>query len=178
MRLTCPACGAQASAEAWANDAEARRAFGIISTLPRGVARLALPYLALFRPNERGLGWARACKLLEQLKSLIEAPEICWEREHLSNNPDYWEAALDKLTNRPPSELPLKNHNYLRVIAWQTALQANKWHPSEHRAQSTGHRAQGTEHGAQGGTEDLLAPEDALKAIKEITQNLAKKMGG
>ena len=41
MKLTCPSCGATASAEAWENDVEARKTIQAIIALPREVAIVA-----------------------------------------------------------------------------------------------------------------------------------------
>jgi hypothetical protein len=179
MRLTCPACGAQASAEAWASDAEARRALQVISTMQRDVARLALPYLALFRPQGpgRGLFWGRACKLLEQLKLLVEAPEISWEhRPHRPNRPELWAQAMDKLLARPPSELPLKNHNYLRAIAYQVAEEQSKrttepWRPPQGRQEPAAPRQEVP-------PGDWVEPEEAQKRMRGLVEALAQKIGG
>jgi len=55
MILTCPSCGATASACAWENDITAREAMQAILALPASVGKVTLGYLSLFRPTERAL---------------------------------------------------------------------------------------------------------------------------
>lgn len=122
MRLICPSCGAMHSLEGWANDVDAREALRIVAGLPRQVAGWALPYLSLFRPRARALSWKRARRLLEELKVLVEAAEISWDREvPRPNNAKAWAQAMERVVSHTPRELPLRNHNYLRTIAYKIA---------------------------------------------------------
>lgn len=122
MRLVCPSCGAAASAGAWENDAEARAAMAIIADLPRGVAAHALGWLALFRPRSRSLTWKRANRLLEELSVQVHAPEISWGQSvPRPNHPQAWAQAMERLLARPPKELPLAGHNYLRRMVYAIA---------------------------------------------------------
>lgn len=122
MRLICPSCGAMHSLEGWANDVDAREALRIVAGLPRQVAGWALPYLSLFRPRARALSWKRARRLLDELRALVEAPEITWDCEvPRPNHAKAWAQAMERVVCHPPKELPLGNHNYLRKIAYRIA---------------------------------------------------------
>jgi hypothetical protein len=128
MRLTCPACGAVSSAEAWTNDADARACLKIVSEMPWGIPRICLSYLALFRPaSGKGLSWSKALTLLTGLKGLIEFPHIQWEhRVARPNVPEAWVKAIERVADHPPKTLPLKNHNYLRAVVYEIADDMDK----------------------------------------------------
>ncbi len=120
MRLTCPVCGATASVEAWENDRAARHALDLVTRLPGMVQSRVLPYLGLFRQGDRGLAWSRALRLLQDLRDMVDAGTVRWEGgECRPCPPQVWAAALDAVLARRPKGL--KNHNYLRHVAWEMA---------------------------------------------------------
>jgi len=128
MRLTCPACGAAASAEAWANDAEVREAIRLIAALPPEVAGKALSYLALFRPSKsRGLGWARAKRLLTELTQHVSREHIQWGHHPArKNSAKFWAGGIQRVVDNPPRELPLKSHGYLIRVVYGIANEADR----------------------------------------------------
>ncbi len=128
MRLICPSCGAAHSAEAWNNDGQARECIRLVAELPSGVSRNILSYLAMFRPgNGRALQWRRALTLISELKILVESGMIQWGNQPARpNDPVFWSDGLDRILQRPPTGLPLKNHNYLRSIVWDIANASDK----------------------------------------------------
>jgi len=111
-----------ASAEAWQNDADARRALAALCNLPKEVQPVSFRYLALFRSGQRALAWARAVKLLEELKELIR-PGYVSVKGQIDRDcpPALWAEAIDKMAANPALSKPLKNHNYLRQVAWALA---------------------------------------------------------
>lgn len=131
MRLTCPCCGAQVSAEAWQNDVTVRKFLAALEKLPGRVRDLALPYLALFRRaggrdasatacGSKGLAWTRALRLVMDLAALVEPGTVHWEGgEERPCSPQLWADALDAVLERRPRALD--NHNYLRRVAWEMA---------------------------------------------------------
>lgn len=124
MRLICPSCGAIASLEAWINDNEARCVLAIFANMDAELAGLLVKYLALFRPKKRSLSWQRTRKIVTELKELIFANKIFWEKESLPNMPVFWLKALEVVLERDSSgklRKPLKNNNLLRVIAFEIA---------------------------------------------------------
>lgn len=199
MKLTCPACGAESSVDAWEADAMARRAMLIAIDLPPSVSRWALSYLALFRPNPpqppfakggatRGLGWKRAARLLEQLRELVEAPEISWgQGVARPNDPRAWAQAMDQMCARPPKELPLRNHNYLRAIAYkiadqtdaeaERAIEEKRRDPYARLAQGAGRKTRGTS--SDSSRSPIINPEtqeEILRRNKERARQLLESV--
>lgn len=123
MRLVCPSCGAMHSAEAFLNDAAARECLSLIINLKGKLPELVLPYLSLFRSRGGGgLRWSKALRLVKELHELVTAEKISWDgKKEYYNHVMYWEAAIEKLIEKPPRQLPVENHNYLRAIAYSVA---------------------------------------------------------
>jgi len=140
VKLVCPSCGAIHSAEAWKNDADIRRALMVLGELPLSVSSRTMLYLALFRPHSgRGLMWAKACRLLVELNSLVSADRIGWERlPARPNSAVAWSRAMETVVERPPKRLPLTSHGYLRRIAYEIADEMDK---DAERAKITDERA-------------------------------------
>jgi hypothetical protein len=125
MKLICPACGAIASAEAWSNDGTCREALALIAGLPSPLPKAVLAYISLFRPGKTGLTWKKALRLSQEINALtacgyVSAPgkvdRPCPAR--------IWAQAMEQMVEkRGALSLPLKNHNYLRQVAWQLADQ-------------------------------------------------------
>lgn len=131
MRLTCPACGAVASLEAWALDEDARHTLATLLELGEP-ASAALKYLALFRTpgSKRGLAWSKVRRLAEQLRDLVKDQGIQWDgRRILANKPAWWSEALAVVLEREAQgklNKPLTNHNLLRTIAYGAADKASE----------------------------------------------------
>ena len=123
MKLTCPACGAVASAEAWENDMVIREAFLVITSLPHPIPRVLLSYLSLFRPGQRALGWKKALRLTREISSLVAAGHVQVKGKVARPCPPHlWAQAMEQMAERRVSlSLPLKNHNYLRQVAYHIA---------------------------------------------------------
>lgn len=123
MKLICPACGAACAAEAWLNDSNARQSLLILLSLPGGVSRHIVSYMALFRPRtDQNLRWAKVLRLAVDLKALIDLPFVQWDRKVARpNKPEAWAKAMERMIEYPPKGRPLKNHNYLRAIAYEIA---------------------------------------------------------
>lgn len=71
MILTCPSCGATASAAAWENDMAARETLQAMLALPAPVGKAILGYMGLFRPDKRALSWRKAKRIVDELAALI-----------------------------------------------------------------------------------------------------------
>ncbi|MDR3631737.1 MAG: hypothetical protein P4L42_15555 [Desulfocapsaceae bacterium] len=125
MKLTCPACGAIASAETWINDALCRETLALIAGLPVPLPKAILSYVALFRPQKTGLSWKKALRLVEEIKVLVKKGHVNVQGKVDRNCPPrLWAQAMDRMVERRVGlALPLKNHNYLRQVAWQLADQ-------------------------------------------------------
>ena len=133
MKLVCPCCGATASAEAWANDAEAREALALACGLPEPVVRRVLSYLGLFRPAGQALRWQRAARLIATLADLASSGHVQVQGKPARPcGPEIWAAGMEQMgAQRERLSLPLKNHNYLRQVVWQLADQADAARESE-----------------------------------------------
>jgi len=122
VKLVCKSCGAHGGAEFFTDDAEARQCLAIAAGLPGPVARHVLAYLGLFRTPGRTLRWAKAHRLLLELKELVEAVDVRWERKPpRPNQARAWGVAMERIIERPPRRLPLQSHGYLRSMAWEAA---------------------------------------------------------
>lgn len=120
MKLVCPSCGAVASMEAWQNDATFRYFAETLSKLPAPVMRNALPYLGLFRQGNKALPWRRALKIVSSLKELVAEDAIHWDGgETRPVTAEIWGNAIEATLTRNPKGL--KNHNYLRHVAYELA---------------------------------------------------------
>ena len=163
MRLICPACGATASAEAWANDPVMRECLRMLTAdLPPAVAGRVLGYLALFRTGTRALNWSRAKTLIVQIRELVTSDTISWDRKRvLKNDPRAWAEAIDTIVLHPPRNLPLTSHNYWRKIAYQCAERLDVQREKTHNARVTQKRRS---EASEGGGE--ITYEDFVKKFK------------
>ena len=127
MILTCPSCGATASACAWENDIAAREAMQAVIALPAPVAKVTLGYLSLFRPLERALTWKKVKKVVGELSALVATGYLQVQgKPARSCPPQFWATGMEQMIERSATlQRPLKNHNYLRQIVWQLADQAD-----------------------------------------------------
>ena len=123
MKLTCPCCGAVASAEAWQNDLEARAVLAAAIKLDEPIPRQLLPYLGLFRPAERSLSWKRTARLIQELSGLVATGYVQVQGKPARPcPPQVWALAMEQMTERGMAiSRPMGNHNYLRKVAWQLA---------------------------------------------------------
>ena len=124
MRLRCPSCNAVHSVEAWVDEDFVVQALTTVAKMPREVAPLALRYVALFRPTgRRGLSWQKAAKVLKELYELVTARTVTWERQEVEITPAIWARAIEIVLDAGIHP-PLKNHNYLRHVAFEQAKKA------------------------------------------------------
>lgn len=120
MRLICPSCGAIASAESWQNDATVRNFLEAIIKLPSAVQIRTLHYLALFRQGNKALPWRRALNLAKSLRDLTDQEVVHWQGgETRPVTVEIWGRAMEATIASGPKGL--KNHNYLRHVAWEMA---------------------------------------------------------
>ncbi|BDD85958.1 hypothetical protein [Desulfofustis limnaeus] len=128
MKLICPSCGAIASAETWMNDAVCRDVLAAIAALPTPLPKIALGYLGLFRPGERGLSWQKAQRIVGELAALVAAGYVSVQgKVDRDCSPAIWARAMEQMIEqRDRLTRPMKNHNYLRKIAWELANEADR----------------------------------------------------
>lgn len=119
MRLTCPCCGAAYSVEVLLADRDAREAVSTAFRLPPSLSERLLRYIALFRPAERALSWARAARLMAELEAMITAAQIERNGQCYPAPVDAWRVAIDQIIDmrdRNMLALPMKSHGYLLEI--------------------------------------------------------------
>ncbi len=116
------------------NDAHVRESVTLIAGLPPGVAGKTLGYLALFRASkDRGLGWARAKRLLVELAALVGKSHVQRDRNVARPNAArFWAEGMQVICDRPPGKLPLKTHGYLTSIVYDLANEADRAAEKEH----------------------------------------------
>ena len=183
MILTCPSCGATASANAWENDIEARAALQAIVALPPAVAKAALGYFSLFRPEQRALSWKKVRKITLEITALL-APGHVWVQGKAARPcpPQLWALAMEQMVERAATlQRPLKNHNYLRQIVWQLADQADARQEQQHRKHETdgSHRAiRPPSEFSKLGTEFNSVPQEADDGMSEIMRKFISSQPG
>lgn len=125
MKLVCPSCGAIASAESWMNDELSRETLASIASLQAPLPKAVLGYLSLFRPGQNGLTWKKALRLVEEINKLTAVGYVGIHGRVDRDCPAMiWAQAMEQMSERRNLlTLPLKNHNYLRQVAWQLADQ-------------------------------------------------------
>lgn len=139
MKLICPSCGAIASADAWINDELCRATLALVASLPTPLPKTVLGYLSLFRPGKTGLTWKKALRLAEEIARLTACGYVNVQgKVDRPCPPRIWVQAMEQMVEkRITLSLPLKNHNYLRQVAWQLADQED----ARSEQQSQTHRA-------------------------------------
>jgi len=125
MKLHCPACGAEASLDCWDKDPDCLQALKSAFALPPEVARVVTSYLALFRPESRALSWPRALRVIKELNIMIAEGTLRIQGKPVrACPPGVWaEAIAEMVDNRSRIKRPLKNHNYLRQVAYAKAAE-------------------------------------------------------
>jgi hypothetical protein len=126
MRLICPSCGAIASVDAWKNDEEMRAAMAVVAALPGRLPAVALSYCGLFRPMKSALAWSRVAAIARELAALVASGHVQIDTMPARPCPPaVWVAAIeDMLADRDRLRAkggPMKNHNYLRRVAYSKA---------------------------------------------------------
>jgi hypothetical protein len=119
VRLTCPACHAEASLDVLVGrEAEARALATFIErNVPMG--DLVVRYIALFRPPKRRLSMARVVALFAELQPDIERGAIARKGRDWPAPLELWRAAIEQvLANRDKGSitLPLTGHGYLYEV--------------------------------------------------------------
>lgn len=123
MILTCPACRARYSLDA-SGDADQMRFAENYRRIPtgRGLGDLVKRYLALFRPEKKALSWSSAANRITEVADLMAAGTVqSGNKPARPCPPEAWAEALGRMLDRPPRSLPIKNHNYLKVILYEIA---------------------------------------------------------
>ena len=120
----CPSCGLKAELEVFAAQADIRAALAAALLLPAPLGRRALAYLRLFTPAHKALAVAKAGRLLADLQAAVASGQVRRHGIDRAAPQALWEAALDGMAERPPENLPLRDHAYLFQTVWNLAEKA------------------------------------------------------
>lgn len=124
VRVTCPACGCRGDVEAFLVEEEAKRMAAGFADLEPALGRAVLRYLRLFKPAKTELRLSRAATLIAELVEMVSAGTVCKDERTNQRRPApvaVWVEALEKMLGNPPSDTPISNHHYLRVVAYGVA---------------------------------------------------------
>jgi len=125
MKLRCPNCNCVCGANAWQTQTHVFDCLDIARKLPREVADVSLEYVGLFRSKadtDRGLSWAKASRIMQELFELVKSGHIQIEQKPARPcDPKTWGTGIKRMIDCPPSVLPLKSHGYLKTIVYALA---------------------------------------------------------
>lgn len=124
VRGTCPGCGCRAPIEAFLNEEDGKRLSAQTAEMEPALGRAVLRYLRMFKPPTTEVRLSRAVAIVADLVTLIEAGTVCKDErtnQRRPCSPAVWTEAIEQLLGAPPSDLPLRNHHYLRAIAYGLA---------------------------------------------------------
>lgn len=124
MKTRCPCCGAENSLDALLAHEDAREAVWAVAQIGGDVGRLAVQYVALFRPANSSLSMGRMAKLLNDLLPDIQRGAINRDRIEYPAPPEAWLYGFREMLAKRSSgslKLPLKSHGYLYEVisGWQ-----------------------------------------------------------
>ena len=129
MRITCPNCAETYPIEAGFAAADGKRLAVQFAELEPVLARAVISYLRLFKPPKSALRTARAIKIIEELRALVEPGTVCRDERSGLRRPAtqaMWAGGIDQMLATPGKlSLPLANHHYLRAIVFGIADQAD-----------------------------------------------------
>lgn len=121
MNLICPQCNSRLELAGLAEDAEARKLFGLLAQCGPAASAL-IAYLGLFKPAKQALRWARAWRLAGEVLDMSRAAGT--SLDELASACLRTVAALDE-RRKESGWRPLTNHRYLaRVLDAVQAEQA------------------------------------------------------
>ncbi|HRR42219.1 MAG TPA: hypothetical protein P5244_13370 [Syntrophales bacterium] len=143
------------------NDSIIRNFFDVAMRLPSPVQIRTLHYLGLFRQGGKALPWRRALTLAKSLRDLTEQETVHWQGgETRPVTPAIWGRAMEATLASGPKGL--KNHNYLRHVAWEMAAEAAA-KAEEAREQTRRKRTQEEEQGPEPLSDETRRQIDAFK---------------
>ena len=124
MKTRCPCCGAENSLDTLIAHEGARQAVWAAAQTGGEVGKLAVQYIALFRPAKTALTFERMAKLLGELLPDMARGAISRNGLEYPAPPEAWIYAFRELLSRRNAgslKLPLKSHGYLYEVisGWQ-----------------------------------------------------------
>ncbi len=119
MRMSCPACHAELSLEVLISHEAARQAVARLATVSLPFGALTLRYMALFRPEKRGLSIERLVRLVEELLPDIERRAVTRKGRDWDAPVEAWRAAFEVVLSKRDKgtlTLPLTSHGLLYEV--------------------------------------------------------------
>lgn len=123
MKGRCQTCGATAPLDWFLTEPVARQMLGVALKLPQAVQNQLLGYLSLYNPAGGTMQSKKALRLTSELAAMVDAGHAQAPGKVARPCPArLWAQAMEQMAERRDTlRLPLKNHNYLRQIAWALA---------------------------------------------------------
>ena len=143
MKTRCPCCGAENSLDALIAHEGARQVVWASAQVGGEVGKLAVQYIALFRPAKTALTFERMAKLLGELLPDMERGAISRNGLEYPAPPEAWLYGFRELLSRRNTgslKLPLKSHGYLYEVisGWQgQGLQTMPAAPEQRQPESS-----------------------------------------
>ena len=143
MKTRCPCCGAENSLDALIAHEGARQVVWAAAQVGGEVGKLAVQYIALFRPTKTALTFERMAKLLGELLPDMERGAISRNGLEYPAPPEAWLYGFRELLARRNTgslKLPLKSHGYLYEVisGWQgQGLQTMPAAPEQRQPESS-----------------------------------------
>lgn len=161
MRVTCPACHAELSLEVILANEAARQAVARLAAVSLPFGALMLRYVALFRPEKRGLSIERLVRLVDEVLPDIERQAITRKGRDWHAPLEAWRGAIEiVLAKRDKGglTLPLTTHGLLYEVL--AGLAFNQEARDEGRAEA--------ERKARRNTGPAAGPRDLAEFAAEI----------
>lgn len=150
MRMSCPACHAELSLEVLISHEAARQAVARLAVVSLPFGALTLRYMALFRPEKRGLSIERLVRLVEELLPDIERQAITRKGRDWAAPVEAWRAAFEVVLGKRDKgtlTLPLTSHGLLYEVLSGLADKQEARAESERETDRRNRRLAGPQHG-------------------------------
>jgi hypothetical protein len=170
MLATCPDCGAHGHLSAFFAEADGKRLAAQLADMEPALGRAVIGYLGLFKPVKTALRMPKAIKLVDELRRLVAAGDVCADERggvRRMATPAMWAEGIEQmLAQRATLTLPLANHNYLRKVVFGLADSADAAAERRKEAEAkVGKHLRGPSGNAPIAREEKLA--DALRYIRQ-----------
>lgn len=119
MRITCPGCHAELTLDVLLTNEAARLAVAKLAQVSVPFGALTLRYIALFRPEKRGLSIERMVRLINELVPDIERKAITRKGRDWDAGLETWRAAFEIVLakrDKGTLTLPLTSHGLLYEV--------------------------------------------------------------
>ncbi len=121
----CPNCGAKFDLHLALNEANSRRALAAALEVPAPLARLVVPYMALFSPAKRVMAMGKLERLLRELTDHVTSGQVTRNGITYGAAQELWKYGIEETLAANDAGsliLPLKDHNYLCQIVWSASF--------------------------------------------------------